>query len=67
MVTNYRDLGGTFSTRWGGGGGSGDEERAKVPLILRKVGGGGARGDRNLDNNSDSFDKNVSPLRAFSH
>ena len=47
-------------------GGSGDEERAKVPLILRKW-GGGVRGDRNLDNKSDSFDKHVSPLIAFSH
>ena len=45
-----------------------NEERAKVPLILRKWGGGGGvRGDRNLDNNSDSFDKHVSPLIAFSH
>ena len=34
MATNYRDLGGTWSTRLGGGGGdsaSGDEERGKIP------------------------------------
>ena len=49
-------------------GGSGDEERAKVPLIMRKWGGGGGvRGDINLDNNCDSFDKHVSPLIVFSH
>ena len=37
----------------------------KVPLILRKWGGGGGRSDRNLDNNSESFDKHVSPLTVF--
>ena len=29
--------------------------------------GRGVRGYRNLDNNSDSFDKHVSPLIAISH
>ena len=28
-------------------------------------GGGGGRSDRNLDNNSESFDKHVSPLIVF--
>ena len=48
-------------------GGSGDEEWAKVPLILWKGGGGAMRSDRNLDHNFDSFDKHVPPLIAFSH
>ena len=47
-------------------GGSGDEEWAKVPLILRKWGGGGEKVTENLDNNSESFDKHVSPLIEFS-
>ena len=64
MVTNYQDLEGYIFHKIGG---SGDEERAKVALIMRKWGGGGVRGDRNLDNNCDSFDKHVSPLIVFSH
>ena len=56
-----RSRGVQFPQDRGGGGGSGDEERAKVPLILGKW-VGGVRGD-----NSDSFDKHVSPLIAFSH
>ena len=40
---------------------------SKGPPDSAEVGGGGVRGDRNLDNNSDSFDKHVSPLIAFSH
>ena len=47
-------------------GGSGDEEWAKVPLILRKW-AERVRSDRNLDNNSESFDKHVSPLIECSH
>ena len=40
-----------------------NEQRS--PVILRKWGGGGGvRGYRTLDNNSDSFDKHVSPLIA---
>ena len=69
MVTNYRDLEGEYFHKigeGGGGGGSGDEEREKVPLVLLKWGGGGGRSDRFLDN-SDSFDKHISPLIAFSH
>ena len=38
----------------------------KGPPDSTEVGGGGVRSDRNLDN-SDSFDKHVSLLIAFSH
>ena len=38
---------------------------SKGPPDSTEVGGGGVRGDRNLDNNSESFDKHVSPLIVF--
>ena len=38
---------------------------SKGPPDSTEVGGGG-KSDRNLDNNSESFDKHVSPLIEFS-
>ena len=35
---------------------------SKGPPDSTEVGGGGVRSDRNLDNNSESFYKHVSPL-----
>ena len=40
---------------------------SKGPPDSTEVGGGGGRSDRNLDNNSESFDKHVSPLIECSH
>ena len=61
-----RSRGYTFSTSLRGVQVMRNEQRS--PVILRGGGGGGVRGYRNLDcNNSDSFDKHVSPLIAFSH
>ena len=40
-----------------------NEQRS--PWFYGSGGGGGVRSDRNLDNNSESFDKHVSPLIVF--
>ena len=40
---------------------------SKGPPDATEVGGGGVRSDRNLGNNSESFDKHVSPLIECSH
>ena len=64
MVTNDRDLGVQFPQDRGVQV-MRDEQRS--PIFCGGGGGGGVRGDINLDNNSDSFDKHVSPLIAFSH